>query len=53
MDKGFKQRVQAYLESDRQWTRDLRIKHTALQYKNAHDEAGREFWGAVFDALKD
>lgn len=43
--------VKDYLESDRQWTRELRIANARWHLAQATEDADREFWTAVLHAL--
>ncbi len=45
--------LKAYLESDRQWTRLLRISHAQFMLKEANSASERRFWQAVLEANED
>ncbi len=46
-----KELVQAFIESDRQWTRELRVAHAKFMLSEAVGEDDKEFWKAVLERL--
>lgn len=42
--------VEEFLKSDRQWPRELRLKHAQYQLRNAITEKTQTFWLAVIKA---
>ncbi len=49
----FEDRVEAFLLSDRQWPRPLRIQHAEYQRKISKTDEERRFWNAVIKRNKD
>lgn len=43
----FEDRIEAYLASDRQWPRHLRIQHAEYQRSIAKTEDDKRFWSAI------
>jgi len=49
----FEEKIEAYLQVDRQWPRHLRILYAEAQKKKATSDEDRRFWNAVIRRNKD